>query len=63
MNILVDNVDVPLLRKQRDRLVKMLAGGINRSVAEREELTGLLNLLDRMLDIAEGYAAVEGVKS
>jgi|TARA_B110000908_G_scaffold134452_1_gene158918 hypothetical protein len=46
MNLLVKNVDVTLLRRQRNKLLEF----INPS----EELTGLINLLDNMLDVAEG---------
>ena len=46
MNLLIKNVDVTLLRRQRNRLLEFL----NPS----EELTGLIHLLDNMLDVAEG---------
>jgi len=46
MNILIKNVDITLLRRQRNKLLEF----INPS----EELTGLINLLDNMLDVAEG---------
>ena len=46
MNLLVKNVDITLLRRQRNKLLEF----INPS----EELTGLINLLDNMLDVAEG---------
>ena len=46
MNLLVKNVNVTLLRRQRNKLLEF----INPS----EELTGLINLLDNMLDVAEG---------
>ena len=46
MNLLIKNVDVTLLRRQRNKLLEF----INPS----EELTGLINLLDNMLDVAEG---------
>lgn len=46
MNLLIKNVDVTLLRRQRNKLLEFL----NPS----EELTGLINLLDNMLDVAEG---------
>jgi len=45
MNLLIKNVDVTLLRRQRNKLLEF----INPS----EELIGLINLLDNMLDIAE----------
>jgi hypothetical protein len=47
MNILVKNVNVDLLRAQRAKLLDFL----NPS----DEITGLINLLDYMLDVAEGY--------
>jgi hypothetical protein len=47
MNILVENVNVDLLRAQRNKLLEFL----NPS----DEITGLINLLDYMLYVAEGY--------
>jgi hypothetical protein len=47
MNILVENVNVDLLRAQRNKLLEFL----NPS----DEINGLINLLDYMLDVAEGY--------
>ena len=47
MNILVENVNVDQLRAQRNKLLEFL----NPS----DEITGLINLLDYMLDVAEGY--------
>lgn len=48
-DILVTNVDVDLLRQQHDELAYLVEGG-----AGGESLAGLLNLLDWMLDEAEG---------
>ena len=47
VDILVPNVDVYLLREQRDGLIECGETG--------EWVEGLLNILDAMLDIAEGY--------
>jgi hypothetical protein len=47
MDILVENVNVELLRDQRNKLLNFL----NPS----DEILGLINLLDSMLDIAEEY--------
>ena len=47
MNLLVENVNVDLLRAQRNKLLEFL----NPS----DEIIGLINLLDYMLDVAEGY--------
>jgi hypothetical protein len=48
--ITVTNVNVPLLRQQRNWLLKN-----TKHQTKREEADGLINLLDDMLDIAEGY--------
>ncbi len=47
--ITVDNVDIDLLRTQRYFLLKEYKTGV------RKEIDGLVNMLDDMLDIAEGY--------
>lgn len=52
-DILVHNVNVKLLRKQRDMLVRIIAEGGVSSKKERR-LDGVVNLLDEMLDIADG---------
>jgi len=44
--VTVYNVDIPLLRKQRDNLL---------TLEQTEEITGLTHLLDAMLDVAEGF--------
>jgi hypothetical protein len=48
--ITVENVDVALLRKQRDYLLTLRVEDHPIAVVE-----GLVNLLDAMLDNAEGY--------
>lgn len=50
--ITVGAVDVSLLRTQRDFLLKYWGEG-----PIPEEIEGLVNLLDSMLDIAEGFEA------
>jgi hypothetical protein len=45
MNILVENVSVDLLRAQRAKLLDFLT--------PRDEIRGLIHLLDHMLDKAE----------
>ena len=52
-DILVHNVNVKLLRKQRDMLVRIIAEGVVSSKKERR-LDGVVNLIDEMLDIADG---------
>lgn len=47
VNILAERVDIALLRGQRDWLLSQPAG---------PEVDGLTELLDHMLDRAEGYA-------
>lgn len=44
-------IDVPLLRKQRDFLLEYPW----RENAIPEEVDGLINLLDHILDVEEGY--------
>lgn len=53
VDVLVPNVDVQLLRKQRDAL---LNAENMRIEAVKEHIDGVLNLLDIMLDIAEGFS-------
>jgi hypothetical protein len=60
--ITVDAVDVSLLRIQRDFLLNWYWGeGPTDRVGDTEwmpeEVEGLVNLLDSMLDLAEGFAA------
>ena len=47
-DILVKNVDIELLRTQRDYLLTTYGDS-------KEELAGIINLLDYMLDVAEGF--------
>lgn len=56
MEITVPGIDIELLRKQRNLVLTTIE--ILDHVAKKEEihaLEGLVNLLDSMLDIAEGY--------
>ena len=62
--ITVDSVDVDLLRKQRDFLLILCTSGVisnmkhetrNFADVEIDLLEGTVNLLDAMLDNAEGY--------
>lgn len=48
-DIMVENVDVNLLRKQYQALVNLM------DTVSNDELNGLVNLLETMLDIAEGH--------
>ena len=50
-DILVPNVDIRLLREQRDAL---LHGGDMTAESVEAHIQGVVNLLDSMLDIAEG---------
>ena len=63
-NINVENVDVPMLREQRDDLLatietmKILTKHYrthSQYQQQVESLGGIVNMLDAMLDIAEGY--------
>ena len=51
-DILVKNVDIDLLKEQRGFLLKTFKSGAN------EYADGLVNLIDKMTDIAEGFEAV-----
>jgi len=46
MNILVENIDVDLLREQRDWLLETFESGTN------DKSDGIVNMLDVMLDYA-----------
>jgi len=46
------NVDLSLLREQRDFLIN---GMDENSLSHCDEVEGIVNLLDAMLDVAEGY--------
>ena len=63
-NINVENIDIPMLREQRDDLLdvietmKILKKRYSDHLQYQqqvESLGGVVNLLDAMLDIAEGY--------
>ena len=67
-DIIVKNVDVPMLRRQRDDLlfaledIKEIAslntgdfGEMKFREKQVDSLNGIVNLLDAMLDNAEGY--------
>jgi hypothetical protein len=67
-DITVRNVDIDLLKQQRGFLLMLLEFGMisnlkheTRSFAgvEEEFIVGLINLLDAMLDNAEGYDGTE----
>ncbi len=47
--ILTENVDIDLLREQRDYLLEKFEAGTN------DKIDGIVNLLDDMLDYAEGF--------
>jgi len=53
-DIVVKNVDVPMLREQRDTLINVIAKEIGRE-DQADSLEGIVNLLDVMLDNAEGF--------
>lgn len=48
-------VDVHMLREQRDTLINAIAALPYREGSEGESLEGIVNLLDAMLDDAEGF--------
>ena len=65
-DIVVKNVDVPMLREQRDALVAAIEDvedistwGDSETIEFREKqvesLDGIVNLLDAMIDNAEGF--------
>ena len=64
-DIAVKNVDVPMLREQRDTLVAAIndvwvsaylkRGTSAAAEKQAENLEGVVNLLDAMLDTAEGF--------
>lgn len=54
--IVVPNVDINLLRRQRDWLLNdIMRDPTFNELPKPELIDGILNLLDEMLDIAEGY--------
>lgn len=56
-SVFVENVGIDLLRKQRDGLL-IIADKHPESWADETDLDGLINLLDTMLDNAEGFGNV-----
>lgn len=54
-DVMVPNVDITLLRRQRDTFLDMLEENPKLSPLERYHLNGTINMMDTMLDIAEGY--------
>lgn len=48
--IIVENVDVKLLKEQRDDLVTILGTNMCLNTPQLDTLIGLINLLDEMLD-------------
>lgn len=52
MEITVPNVNIALLKQQRNHLLSLTRLSINVS-GENDELEGVISLLDAMLDIAE----------
>ena len=52
--IVVNDVDVDLLREQRNTL-SSLHVDYKLKKEEQEHIDGIVNLLDNMLDIAEGF--------
>jgi len=56
--IIVPNVDISLLRQQRDAVLNDTHWNF-KSNETKGELQGLINLLDNMLDIAENYNIVQ----
>lgn len=58
MDITVSGVDIGLLRKQRNLVLTTIETLEHAHAAKKEEknaLLGLVNMLDAMLDTAEGY--------
>lgn len=52
-DILIKNVDVGLLRKQRDEMLVLSDIIKNKSV--KKAIDGVINLLDHALDVADGF--------
>ena len=48
-DIFVKNIDIDLMREQRNWLLETFEAGTN------DNADGLVNMLDEMLDIAEGH--------
>jgi hypothetical protein len=57
--IIVPNVDVDTLRDQRDYLVELCSTAQDLTTRDgRDHLDGVINLLDTMLDTAEGFTDI-----
>lgn len=54
--IIVPRVGINLLRKQRNRLLKLQE--VTTGKADIDIYEGVINLLDSMLDIAEGFPVI-----
>lgn len=60
-NIQVSRVDVDPLRDQRNHMLDIIGGyesDINSSSVHKEALQGVVNMLDEIIDVAEGYPAL-----
>ena len=56
-DILVENIDVDLLREQRDELLKLISDAIDLPGSYKiETINGVIHLLDCMLDVAAEFA-------
>jgi hypothetical protein len=54
VTVVIENIDLPLLKEQKRRLVTMQHADNGLSDEERETLEGMINLLDAIQDKAEG---------
>jgi len=56
-NITIENVNIGMLRRQRNTLLELTASEVQHGLnpEEMENLEGLVSLCDIMLDIAEGF--------
>lgn len=54
ITIVVEDVSVSLLREQQGSLISLLSDDTIHEIT-KQNLEGLLNLVDHMLDKAEGY--------
>ena len=54
MQIIIDNVDIQLLKKQRELLLELIKDyGLN--VNQINTMDGLVNFIDHIADMAEGF--------
>lgn len=53
-DIIVKNINIKMLRKQRDLLLET-EESLVKTKKQLDALSGIINLIDYMLDIAEGY--------